>query len=63
VLPPPQSVELHNSITAYLTYVVNVELPGMAEGRFDVATAQKLGEIWLTLARRAHPDSTVRAAR
>jgi len=50
VLPPPLAAEVHANIVAYLHSVVEVELPGMAVGRIDTATARKLGDIWLSLA-------------
>ena len=50
-LPPPLADELHRNIVAYLQSVVRVELPEMATGQTDPATAKLLSDIWLTLAR------------
>jgi hypothetical protein len=50
-LPPPLADTLHRDIVAYLQSVVRLELPELATGRTSPATADRLGGIWLTLAR------------
>ena len=49
-LPRSLADTLHRDILAYLESVVRVELPKLSTGQTDPATAEHLGEIWLTLA-------------